>query len=269
MRNHLQATALSLIALAYLSLMPNAAGEKLTDKPSSSAKPDKQTVERAHALVNEALKQNSLGEQEKAIELCNEAIALNPECYGAFFERSGAYRALNQPQKALADLAQVMRSTNPKTRYLGHRARADVYFSLKRYQDAVDEFKAVEAEHLHMSDGMLTLRAECLMQLKKYPAAIADYTAAIRMKPRFAELLSARGHAYCKAGQLDKALADFNAEIDAYRPGDEAFGGNPKGFHDRAYILDLMGKKDLAAKDRERAAKLDHANFNEAPFRVH
>ena len=42
------------------------------------------------------------------------------------------------------------------------------------------------------------------------PTAIANYTQAVRLEPKYVAAYANRGFAYYKQGQLDRALADFD-----------------------------------------------------------
>ena len=64
--------------------------------------------------------------------------------------------------------------------------------------------------------------------------AIADYTEAIRLNPKFAEAYCKRGYAYGNKGVYDKAIADCTKAIRL----------NPKlaGVHRPGLAYDLSGK---------------------------
>ena len=83
--------------------------------------------------------------------------------------------------------------------------------------------------------------------------AIADYSAAIRLNPRYEEALFNRGTTWLGKGDHDKAIADFNRAI-RLNPKDEmAFGNRGVAWHDK-------GQDDKAIADYNEAIRLNPHN---------
>ena len=79
--------------------------------------------------------------------------------------------------------------------------------------------------------------------------AIADYDAAIRLKPDLAETFSNRGTAYYYKGQIDRALKDY----------DEAIRLKPdlaQAFSNRGNVYRKKGQFDRAIEDYDEAIRL-------------
>ena len=83
-----------------------------------------------------------------------------------------------------------------------------------------------------------------------YDKAIADYTEAIRLDPKFAEAYYNRGVAYENKGEYDKAIADYT----------EAIRLDPKyaeAYNSRGFAYGNKGEHDKAIADYTEAIRLD------------
>lgn len=111
------------------------------------------------------------GEANLAIEDFTKAIALEPKCALAFFNRAVTYRDLGQRQRAMADL-----------------------------QNAV-ELEPKDATSYY-------LRGCVLMELSEYENAVADFSRAIGLKPQLKDAYANRAHCYAKLREDAKAASD-------------------------------------------------------------
>lgn len=81
--------------------------------------------------------------------------------------------------------------------------------------------------------------------------AIADFSAAIKIFPRYAEAFGNRGIAQFRSGQISLALADYNHAL-ILKP--DSF---PSVYANRGLAFFHIGEKEKARKDYERAISLD------------
>jgi tetratricopeptide (TPR) repeat protein len=81
-------------------------------------------------------------------------------------------------------------------------------------------------------------------------SAIGNYTAAIRIDPKYATAVNNRAYAYMAKGDLDRALADSKKTIQL-EPKDPSF------FDTRGAIYQKMGALDRAIGDFDQAIRLD------------
>ncbi|MDE5084883.1 MAG: tetratricopeptide repeat protein, partial [Trichodesmium sp. St18_bin1] len=84
----------------------------------------------------------------------------------------------------------------------------------------------------------------------KYDLALADYNQAIQLNPKFAKAYNARGIVYNDQGKSDLALADYNQAIQL----------NPKyadAYNNRGIVYKNQGKSDLAIADYNQAIQLN------------
>ena len=80
--------------------------------------------------------------------------------------------------------------------------------------------------------------------------AIADYTKALEINPKYYDAYNNRAHAYFKKGQDDRAIADYTRALEI----------NPrynKAYYTPGYAYFKEGHNDRARADLEQAAKLD------------
>jgi tetratricopeptide (TPR) repeat protein len=94
------------------------------------------------------------------------------------------------------------------------------------------------------------MRGEAHYAKGDYDGAIADFSEAIRLDPKFAIAFSGRGLAYSAKGDHDRAIADFN----------EAIRLDPKSriaFYNRGLAYDAKGDYDRAIADYTEAIRLD------------
>lgn len=89
--------------------------------------------------------------------------------------------------------------------------------------------------------------------------AIADYTAAARIDPTFAEVYNRRGNAYLDKGEIDRAIADYSRALHL-DPGD------PVLYYNRGKALEAKGAHAPAIADFSEAVRLD-PHFTKAHVR--
>jgi tetratricopeptide (TPR) repeat protein len=124
---------------------------------------------------------------------------------------------------------------------------------------------AVPKESVRAAQSYLE-RGEALSETRAYPAAIAAYSTAIRLKPDFAEAYNDRGFAYYLSGHAEQAIADFTRAIEL-RP------NYPKAYNSRGVVYMSNGyesSKAIADFDRAIALKPDfrYAYINRANARL-
>ena len=93
-------------------------------------------------------------------------------------------------------------------------------------------------------------RGGAYLDQDQFDQAIQDYSAAIRLKPDFAQAFNNRGNAYDDAGKADQALLDY----------DEALRLDPdfsKALSNRGLLYDARGEHARAIQDYDQALRLD------------
>lgn len=96
-------------------------------------------------------------------------------------------------------------------------------------------------------------RGDALFGQEDYVRAIDEYTTALELAPRSAEIYNNRGLAYYRSGQLEDALADYNQAL-ALRP------DYVNALTNRAFIFFDQGNYDACIADARRALELEEGN---------
>ncbi|HVN64647.1 MAG TPA: tetratricopeptide repeat protein [Candidatus Binataceae bacterium] len=120
------------------------------------------------------------------------------------------------------------------------------------HAEAIRDFtRALEADDLSIvakaivyNDRGLAYEAE-----RQYDRAIADYNAALGLKPDFAEVYVNRGKAFAEKGEYDRVISDFSAAIRLNHESADAYENRGT-----AYLL--KGEFDKAISDFDNAIRL-------------
>ena len=192
------------------------------------------------------------GAPEARIAACTEILARGSKQtkrnqLAAYINRSSAYQAAGDLDRAIADLDKALR-LNPKSplaltkRAAIHQEKGDLDRAIADYSSALRLDKNLPVAYRG--------RAKAYQAKGDLDKALSDFGEALRIDPQSAALYAERGAAYQAQNNLDLALADFSkaAEIDP------TFSD---AFLNRANIY--RGRQDLehARQDYETALKLD------------
>jgi len=117
--------------------------------------------------------------------------------------------------------------------------RGDQYSAAQEYDLAIADYTAAirlnpDYAEAYNNRGL----AYSLKGKNNMPQAIADYSQAIRLRPDYAYAINNRGVAYMASGHPDEALQDFNLAIQL-QPGFTQAHSNRGNYYVRANRLDL------------------------------
>ena len=115
---------------------------------------------------------------DKALDLCNREIELDPGDALAVASRGETYRRMRRYDEALADFNRAI-EVNPG------------------YAQAVAS------------------RGETYRRMRRYDEALADFSRAIELDPDDSRAIATRGHTYWKVKRYDEALADLNRVVES------------------------------------------------------
>lgn len=157
----------------------------------------------------------NLGNIDKSLADCDQLIRLAPKNYMGYRVRGMAYETKNNTKQAVADYTQAI-NLNPEDN-VSLRLRGIRYFYLRNFeQAAVDLTKAIDL-HLAVfkySDGEAHYyRGRAYNMTKNYDAAIADFTLAIKIDPKFAKAYYHRSLSYNAKGDKVRAKNDYSRAI--------------------------------------------------------
>lgn len=162
-------------------------------------------------------------ENELSLADLSKAIELDPKLDAAIGSRAGVYAALGKYPQAIDDYTVYL------ARHPGHYStlfnRAGCNKAAKRYEEAIVDyndildgeidFKNTITPREHALARSHHYRGDLLFEwTKDYPAAIADYTAALELEPGISEVRMQRATVYRVLGEWSKADADYRQEAE-------------------------------------------------------
>jgi tetratricopeptide (TPR) repeat protein len=120
--------------------------------------------------------------------------------------RAQLYQALDQPEKALADLTEAI-SRSPKFDE-AYEDRAHLYEKIGKPEKALEDYSSL----IKMNPGDYTnyfARGKLLLKMKRYAEAVADLSKSIEIEPQMSsKFYESRAEAYSKLGKNDLAAKD-------------------------------------------------------------
>ncbi len=148
---------------------------------------------------------------EETFVAANEAVALLPDNGYAHFRRGVANFELCNYEESIADFNQAL--TLDATLSLAHNELGGVYRALDEPEKAVAEYtKSLQIDPY--DSNTLTNRGRCYQfELKDYEKAIADYNIALLLEPYESVITLNRGRAYLALGKYKKAKRDLTRTI--------------------------------------------------------
>lgn len=175
----------------------------------------------------------------KEVEKYTAEIAAHPESAEAYLRRANVY-SLNFPDKAIPDLSRALKLDPTNFSALVWRAKA--YTRTSQFDLALADYSAaikVKAD----SDACCEQGVIYHYNLKNPQQALPFYNASIGLDPHNSRAIACRGKAELELGLYDKALNDLTKAIEL----------NPREWGNymyRANVYEKLGNKVKAAEDR-------------------
>jgi tetratricopeptide (TPR) repeat protein len=211
-----------------------------------------------NALVWEAYGTALDGQNESkgAVAAYTQAINLGVKKWDVYHARGMSYSHLGNFENAVADFNVSIKAgvANADARASVYCDRADAELLLKRFCDAANDYTMYITTMSLVDWARYTHRARAYAGCGKLPEAIRDMTMFVKapnIKPKQREGgYTYRAELYSRSKQYDKAISDLSS----------AFAISPDRaviLRERAKLYDLVGKKDLADKDRAKSKQID------------
>jgi tetratricopeptide (TPR) repeat protein len=197
-----------------------------------------------------------LGELEKVIEVCTEALKIDPNSVHAYIYRGNAYALFNLHERAIEDYGKAI-ELNP-TYAVTYYNRSTTYLNLKQYESAIEDYgKAIELNP-NFAEAYNN-RGTTYVILKQYDRAIEDYEKAIELNPNDAEAYNNRGAAYALLNQHEREIADYNKAI-ALNP------NYAEAYRNRGIAHSEIGRYEESTRDLKEAGILffDSGQFDDS-----
>lgn len=205
-------------------------------------------------LFRRAAAEDALGNTDKALELYNEAIRLDPKSTLAFLGRGILLASRKRAyERAIADLDKVLVLEPDNVLALIRRGAAFAELG-ETGRGLVDLDRAIalapSSSQAYLHRGVIHSRRN------ETEAALRDYDAAVQRGPRNVQALASRAAVYSLDGKLDLAIRDLNAAIAVDR-------NNPNVYFNRGYARFAKREYQKAIADYTAAIELDE-NFGTA-----
>ncbi len=217
-----------LVALSYAGLLLYHRNAGATAKPnvttarSPADRPADPQPEGDPEIRGEALLKQS--DYAGAVEYFTKAIATKPD-YRSYFGRAGAYRQLEQIEKAIADYSEAIRYKTDSASAFHDRGFCKMRLGL--LDDAAEDYEKALALN---PTNPRTWNDRGIIRLKKggYKHAIQCFTKAIELDPNFVQAWENRAAAERKLKDTEAAEADLKqAQALEQRPAAPSTGNTP------------------------------------------
>jgi len=198
----------------------------------------------------DAQTQKSIGNEDKAYKLFQEALNISPENDACMYELGRLEFALNNQPAALGYVNKAI-AIDPENEWY-RLFKADVLIEDGALEDAVDEYQSI----IKINPENINVRYELagvLSYLGKYQDAIKQYDIIENQSGITAELSMEKQRLYLEQGKEDEALAELEKLIEAY-PEEVSYQGKLA-----QYYLD-NGDVDHAMEIYENIRELDPSN---------
>ncbi|MBS1990584.1 MAG: tetratricopeptide repeat protein [Cyanobacteria bacterium SZAS LIN-3] len=179
-------------------------------------------------------------------------IRAHPYDADAYYTRAGLYSQLGKPKETMADYDASIKLS--PVRFMVQYQRAKYLASQKLYKQAVEGFTDA-LEQAPGNDHVLLERAESYAKMGDYARSISDYSAMAALHPQEEDPLHFRARVYALDKQYERALSDYNTVI-KLAPEQAA------NYKERADIYERLGRREMAVRDRKKAAELLAAPVN-------
>lgn len=153
---------------------------------------------------------NQIGDYQKAIDDCNQALSLNPRYYSAYVNRGLALVGQGKVQEAIEDYNRAIQ-LDPNNLWAYDR-RGEAHADQGDYQGAIADY----TEIIRLDDKNVVayaLRGMNYQRLGDTQEAIKDFNQAIQLDPNNAVALAVRGLSYHLQGDYIGSLAAYEASV--------------------------------------------------------
>lgn len=186
------------------------------------------------------------GDFQEALKYADICIKTNSQFNEGYFCRALALSNLKRYDEAVKSIDKYIEFSNTRDKTKGIETKASILENAGLYKDALAVYKSAYA--ISKQDTYLYRQASCLEKDGKFNEAVQVLNEQLRINPHDDQAMVQRARIYNKAGQLEKALADYNTAIKEL----------PASiyFKERGAIYKKMGRSDLFEKDMKAAANL-------------
>jgi len=158
---------------------------------------------------------------EKVIDICTEALKVEPDSGVFYITRGNAYAELNEHERAIEDYDKAI-ALNPNFAE-AYNNRGLAYAELNEHERAIEDYDRAIALNPAFVETYNN-RGNAYAELNEHERAIEDYGKAIELNPAFAEAYYNRGLAYAELNEHERAIEDYDRAIALNPAFAEAYG---------------------------------------------
>ncbi len=163
-------------------------------------------------VLDEAIEAHSLGDHDRAIQLCTWLIERDADWAQPFYFRGASRLTQDDPAGALEDLERAI-DLDPDIPAFAYHDRGRALAALGRHQEALADYE--HALRLQPDKASTCNRmGTTLYHLGRLSDALAAYTEAVRLAPDRSDYHFDRGALHLAQGKFDEAIADFSRAIE-------------------------------------------------------
>ncbi len=166
--------------------------------------------ENARAALSLSVHYYRQGEDNRAMESINRAIAAKPDYAQALSQRAVIYMRLGRDELALQDFNRALELHPGELTALANRGI--IYYHRQAYEQAIADYShAIDLKHDHVD--AIKNRGLAWMKLDDDTSATNDFNLAIQLEPGRGELYHLRGKARAGLSDYHGAIDDFSEAI--------------------------------------------------------
>lgn len=188
---------------------------------------------------------------DEAIRDFSKAIELNDTRLRTLIERSNVHREIGNLEEALADIDKYMELEENEDKVYASLSRAEIYFHLERYEDALEALRHAEHKDKEYLKFVFAKKGQVQKALGQFDEAIESLTRSIEYSEGDKWPVAHRGHIYYSTGEYEKAITDFNQALKI----DANFLWALEG---RAFSYRRLRQYKNAVRDLNRAVKVSN-----------
>ena len=184
--------------------------EMSREQSSALVKPDVElsnyNADGSTRLIEEARRCIDTGEYRKAIDLCTEALRLNPDNMEAYAVRGRAYDYTEEYERAIDDLDKAIAAGANLA--VSYHARGLAYLETEDYTRALNDFDASINVDPNFYKPYAN-RAYVHIKLRQIDSVIDDCNKVIELEPELSMGYQNRAVAHIKQGNIYQAMGDL------------------------------------------------------------
>lgn len=224
------------ISLFVLSLLSVGCKSSATLASDTRGQTDYATQKKFEKVFFEANKQKVLNNKEKALELYNTALAINPKSHATMYQLASLNYKLNRYQEAVA-FAQKAVATTPVYNHWYSGLLGEFYNKFGKYKESADVFAAMVNQEPEVRKNY-TEAANQYYNAKQYDKSVAILK---QMQTKFGverESSTRLDFVYSAMGEKDKAVVEMEKLVEAF----------PANVQYKGYLSETYMKADKEEK---------------------